>query len=1012
MVETTKLDQQLRAAQQADESIAGLQKRLSALENFSAELTDGSESGFSLSTVEEEVTEIKETLAQTEALGKDASHQRSQVETLEGLISTLRTHAQPLPNQEAGEISTNTEQIEEIPDDVLQYRLSAVVSLLRSEQERPDSSTEQYTQKVDLSRAIREEALNILSTCVDTVPEILCSTNITPLLIAIINEGRDATGRTHAAYTLRILNQRCPDSIETELIPTVTEALKHGPKDTRYHAVYTLQTAATRTDLPESSIKAIQATLEAGEESTRVGALVTLETVVSESPESLTAIAIRRVHRIIRTSERESVQESAFELVGTILREGSGRLSTEAETVLQAELESESPESRCLATLELFRTPAELISDKTTRQLDRRHFEAVVRRSDNPADNPRIHEEGFEEQLSSNEEIVESKLVPVLLEIVEDGDHEQVVRSVKWLLFVIQSRSISMSEEALQGVYLGIVHDHQTARENSLQALADALGDSDDELVDLIVRAKLSETGSETIFESALQALFVEDIGIQFEAARIVARSILAFQTRADEELGDPVAKLFNEGVFDSAGVPKAIAGVVANMDEPQRELLEPVRTALNAERDQRRKSAVEVCKEVQKKTPSGLQDDILEEILELRNDPDSSVRGALAAALPAFSTTSRSDIASVLRSLINDEQQLVQIWAISNLSDIEMDGKPHSNETVFESILRNTGQQDTDAGVVRGLYAEQSFRTLSHRGFRELLVENPELLTESALEELVTQTTEGDIESIAIDTVEVAVSERPDLSNADVVECAVNAVRGSEQSVRMSGFELIETLATHRADLLNEAAVEAVLDRPQEFEDLKTVLDILDSVIQNRPTVLTENRVRELVALTSDLRDRGVLTPAELWRSAELLAEMAQLMPAAIDPRAIDLLISYFDWEHSVVQLRTGRALQTIAEHAPNPVLGRQEVLLENGDPAGQLALAEALVASGTEAASQQQLLREQVASPMCPESAKSVFIDFLARAPSQQARGTGTVSEQRPQSDTSHTAFERHDT
>ena len=268
MVETTKLDQQLLAAQQANESIAGLQKRLSALKNFSAELTDGSESTPSFSTVEETVTEIDEHLAQAEALGRDVSHHRSLTEALGGLISNIRTHRQRLPNQEAGEINTNTEQIEEIPDDVLQDRLSAVVFLLRAEQERPDSSTEQYTQKVDMSRAIREEALNILSTCVDTVPEILCSTDVAPLLTAIINEGRDAPGRTFAAYTLMILYQKCPDSIETEIIPTVTEALKNGLEDTRYHAVYTLQTAATRTDLPERSINAIQSVLKAGEEST------------------------------------------------------------------------------------------------------------------------------------------------------------------------------------------------------------------------------------------------------------------------------------------------------------------------------------------------------------------------------------------------------------------------------------------------------------------------------------------------------------------------------------------------------------------------------------------------------------------------------------------------------------------------------------------------------------------------------------------------------------------------
>ncbi|MDB2287198.1 hypothetical protein PM038_18480 [Halorubrum ezzemoulense] len=360
----------------------------------------------------------------------------------------------------------------------------------------------------------------------------------------------------------------------------------------------------------------------------------------------------------------------------------------------------------------------------------------------------------------------------------------------------------------------------------------------------------------------------------------------------------------------------------------------------------------------------------------------------------------------------MSDEQLLVQIRAIHSLSDIELDGKPQSNETVFETILRNTGQQDTDAGVFRSLVAEKSFRMLSHKAFRELLVDNPELLTESALEELVDQTTEGGIESIALDTVEVAVSERPDLCNADVVECAISAVRESEQSVRWSGFELIETLATHRADLINEAVIEAVLDRQQGFGDLKTVLDILDTVNQNRPTVLTEYHVRELVALTSNLRDKDVLTPVELWRSAEFLAEMVQSMPAAIEPRAIDLLISYFDWEHSVVQRRTGRALQTIAEYAPNPVFSRQEKLLENAGPPGQLALSEALVASGTEAPPEQELLRKQVVLPICPESAKSVFIDVMARAPSQQACVTGAISEQRPQSNTSHTAFERHDT
>ena len=165
MEQVTALDQELRVAQQADQSIAGLRQRLAALESFSNQLADTSNAAPGFSDVEETVSEIKRTLARTESLGRDVSDRRSQVETLESLMSTVQTHAQRLPNQEAGEISAGVdiERIEEIPDDVLEARLSIVVSLLRAEQERPDSSAEQYTQKVDLSRAIREEALDVFS---------------------------------------------------------------------------------------------------------------------------------------------------------------------------------------------------------------------------------------------------------------------------------------------------------------------------------------------------------------------------------------------------------------------------------------------------------------------------------------------------------------------------------------------------------------------------------------------------------------------------------------------------------------------------------------------------------------------------------------------------------------------------------------------------------------------------------------------------------------------------------
>jgi hypothetical protein len=983
----TALDRELRAAQQADQSIAGLRRRLSALETVSAQLTDGSSGSLDLSSVEAKVGEIKQTLSRTAALGKDVSSRRSQVETLEDVLSTVPTHAERLPNQEAGEIRADSdERIEELPDDVLRSRLSAVVSLLRAEQERPDSSTEQYTEKVDVSRAIREEALQVLSACVDTAPEVVREAGAVPPLIAALNDGPDAPGRTHTAYTLRLLYDDAPGAIDAPVVPTMTRALADGGADTRYHAVYTLQTAAKRGELTEDAVAAVQSLLLADEETTAIASVNTLDTIAAESPASLTDRTVGQLHRLVRVERTATVRESAFGVVGTVLRSGPERLSAQAEAVLRAELGSASTAVRRLATLELLRTPADLLADATTNRLGREHVELVFRRQENPADDPRLHEAEFEASLASNEAFVDSTLVPVLLETLKAGDPEQVPRAVTWLLFVIQS--VSMSEAALRGVDLGVSHDDETARKASLRALADAFEDANDERVDVIARATVSATGPATMFEAALHALFADDVGGQIQAGRVVARCALAFQSQADigPDTVDIVARLFDDGTFDSVGVPKAIAAVVAGADEPQRATLEPITAGLRSDRGQTRESAVEVCEEVQKAAPTGLDEEILTTVLERADDPDFSVRVTVAGALPAFSSTDHPEIGPVVRSLVSDDRQLVRTQAISNLSDIERDGDGGSEEAVFDSLLENTKPQDTDAGVVRGLYAERSFRTLSHRALRELLTENPDLLTASALTELVEQTEEAEMESIAIHTVEVAVAKRPELCGAAVVECARRAVRRTDRSMQQSGFALFDTLATHRADLLDGAVVDAVLDRQDGFENLQPVLDILDSVQANTPAVLTERHVRDLVELTGRLREEGVLTPAELWSSAELFAEIARMMPAAIDPTVIDLLAASFEREHSVVRRRTGRALQSIAEQAPTSVLDRRDELVEKAGPAGHQALSTALVAVGTPATPRKQELREQIAAPMCPEPAKSVFVDFLARIPSQQ--------------------------
>ena len=997
MEQVTALDQELRVAQQAHQSIAGLRQRLAALESFSNQLADTSNAAPGFSDVEETVSEIKRTLARTESLGRDVSDRRSQVETLESLMSTVQTHAQRLPNQEAGEISAGVdiERIEEIPDDVLEARLSIVVSLLRAEQERPDSSAEQYTQKVDLSRAIREEALDVFSSCVDGTPDTLRSIGVVPVLLTAINEGVDAPGRTHAVYTLRLLCENCPDIVDAEIVATMTRALKDGSADTRYHAVYTLQTAAKRIDLTPDAVAAIRESLTADAESTRVAALNAVGTIASASPGVLSDHAVRRLHQTVRWGE--TGQESAFEALGAILRTGSGRLSTQAEAVLRAELDGESTATRRLATLELLRTPNDLVSGITTGRLSQRHFEAVLLGGDDAADSQRISEDEFEEYLSGNEEMIESALVPALLGGLEAGDSEQVSRCVKWLLVVVRSGSVPVTEEMLRGVYLGVVHDQETGRKNALRALADVLEDFDDGLVDVVVRATVAETGPATIFEAALRALFLDDVGVETYAGRIVARSVLAFQPRADgtDPVGNAVDRLFNDGEFDSTGVPEVIAAIVAGTDRPQRELLEPVTAALHSKRSQVRESAVAVCREVQKSAASGLETSILAELLELESDPDTSVRGSLAAALPALSRTDHSDVASAVRSLVTDEKHLVRVRAISNLSDIELDWGARSAEVVFESLLENTKPQDVDAGVVRGLYAERSFRILSHRAFRELVAERPALLTESSLEELLAQTDETDMGPTPFDTVDVAVSERPDLCDAAVVECTVDAVRRPDRSVRVTGFQLAETLVTHRSDLIDEAFVEAVLDRRAESADLKFVLDILDSISENDPTLLTEAHVCTLVELTTRLRDQGVLSPTEQWSSAELFAEIAEIIPPAIDSVVVDLLVSYFERDHSVVQRRTSRALQTIAEHVPAPVLNRRDELIENAGAAGHLALSEAVIASDSATALDQRALREQVASPMCPETAKTVFVDSLARLPSQRGLGTAPTGE-----------------